>query len=186
MKQDKISSEAAAELILLSHTFRSLCLGLAVSSLPSFIFRYAGNKECHLKSTTSFKAARSVCTLGTVVNNFPCTLSPACNSTRCQLQSRVQGNPILPHSSLSFCSYSSSLALFQLPDLFVTVPQISIVLLNLKTVLYLFLCQFHICIMGILNLRLKTYEDIGKQTAERCAYLVNPYLPFHISHLNWF
>lgn len=51
MKQDKISSEAAAELILLSHTFRSLCLGLAVSSLPSFIFRYA--KVLVIRSVTS-------------------------------------------------------------------------------------------------------------------------------------
>lgn len=149
------------------------------------ICKSSGNKKCHLKST-SFKAARSVCTSGAVVHNFPCTVSPACSSTGCQLHSRVQGNPILPHSSLSVCSYFSSLALFQFADLFVMFPQLSTLLLNFFKVLYLFLCQFHICIMGILNLRLKIYDNIEKQTSERCAYLVNPYLPLHISHLDWF
>lgn len=71
-------------------------------------------------------------------------------------------------------------------DLFVVAPQVSTVLLNLKTIFYLFLCQFHTCIMGILKMRLKIYEDREKQTAERYAYLVNPYLPLYISYLIWF
>lgn len=188
MKGEKISSEAAAELILLSHTFRSLCLclGLAASSLPPFIFRYA--KVLVIRNVTS-KAQASKQPGQCAPWGLWCIISPAQFPQPVVPQdasSTVKGNPILPHSSPSFCSCFSSLALFQFADLFVIVPQISTVLLNLNTVLYLFLCQFRICIMGILNLRLKIYEDIEKQIAERCAYLVNPYLPLHISHLNWF